>query len=123
MVSVTPQSVRERINLTESAVSDDVVNRFVADAAETLELETGLTINPLGCTEAEAVAIRNLAAVYCGAYITGGTSNGLSFRVGDLSVDESQSANVSNANLQFLLDQAKTVIAKLNAAEFRTVNA
>ena len=123
MVSVTPQSVRERINLTESAVSDDVVNRFVADAAETLELETGLTINPLGCTEAEAVAIRNLAAVYCGAYITGGTSNGLSFRVGDLSVDESQSANVSNANLQFLLDQAKMVIAKLNATEFRAVNA
>jgi hypothetical protein len=47
----------------------------------------------------------------------------LSFRVGDLSVDESQSANVSNASLQFLLDQAKTVIAKLNAAEFRAVNA
>jgi hypothetical protein len=99
------------------------VNRFVADATETLELETGLTINPLGCTEAEAVAIRNLAAVYCGAYITGGTSSGLSFRVGDLSVDESQSANVSNANLQFLLDQAKMVIAKLNAADFRAVNA
>jgi hypothetical protein len=86
-------------------------------------LETGLTINPLSCTEAEAVAIRNLAAVYCGAYITGGTSSGLSFRVGDLSVDESQSANVSNANLQFLLDQAKAVIAKLNAADFRAVNA
>ena len=123
MVAVTPQSVRERINLTESTVSDDVVSRFIADAAESLELETGLTINPASCTEAEAVAIRNLAAVYCGAYITGGTSSGLSFRVGDLSVDESQSANVSNASLQFLLDQAKTVIAKLNAAEFRAVNA
>ena len=123
MVAVTPQSVRERINLTESTVSDDVVSRFIADAAESLELETGLTINPASCTEAEAVAIRNLAAVYCGAYITGGTSSGLSFRVGDLSVDESQSANVSNSNLQFLLDQAKMVIARLNAAEFRAVNA
>ena len=123
MVAVTPQSVRERINLTESTVSDDVVSRFIADAAESLELETGLTINPASCTEAEAVAIRNLAAVYCGAYITGGTSSGLSFRVGDLSVDESQSANVSNASLQFLLDQAKMVIAKLNAADFRAVNA
>jgi hypothetical protein len=39
LVQVTPQSVRERINLTESAVSDDVVNRFIVDAAETLELE------------------------------------------------------------------------------------
>ena len=123
MVSVTAQSVRERINLSASDVSDDVVNRFIADAAATLELETDLTINPASCTEPEAVAIRNLAAVYCGTYITGGTSSGLSFRVGDLSVDESQSANVSNANLQFLLDQAKMVIARLNAAEFRAVNA
>ena len=123
MVAVTPQSVRERINLTESTVSDDVVSRFIADAAESLELETGLTINPASCTEAEAVAVRNLAAVYCGAYITGGSSSGLSFRVGDLSVDESQSANVSNASLQFLLDQAKMVIAMLNAADFRAVNA
>jgi hypothetical protein len=123
LVSVTAQSVRERINLTESAVSDDVVNRFIADAAATLELDTGLMVDPDDCTDAEVVAIRNLAAVYCGAYITGGTSSGLSFRVGDLSVDESQSANVSNANLQFLLDQAKAVIAKLNAADFRAVNA
>jgi hypothetical protein len=30
---------------------------------------------------------------------------------------------VSNANLQFLLDQAKMVIARLNAADFRAVNA
>jgi hypothetical protein len=123
LVSVTAQSVRERINLAASAVSDIVVNRFIADAATTLELETGLTIDPSACSEPEAVAIRNLAAVYCGAYITGGSASGLSFRVGDLSVDESQSANVSNANLQFLLDQAKAVIARLNVAEFRAVNA
>jgi len=123
LVSVTAQSVRERVNLSVSAVSDIVVNRFIADAATTLELETGLTLDPSACGEPEAVAIRNLAAVYCGAYITGGSSSGLSFRVGDLSVDESQSANVSNANLQFLLDQAKAVIGKLNAAEFRAVNA
>ena len=123
MVSVTAQCVRERINLPASAVSDDVVNRFIADAAVTLELETSLTINPASCTETEAVAIRNLAAVYCGAYITGGSSSGLSFRVGDLSVDESQSANVSNANLQFLLDEVKRFIEKLNPGGFRVVNA
>ena len=123
MVSVTPQSVRERINLTASAVSDDVVNRFIADAATTLELETGLTIDPSACSEPEAVAIRNLAAVYCGAYITGGSSSGLSFRVGDLSVDESQSANLGNANLEFLLEQVKRYIEKLNPSDFRAVNA
>jgi hypothetical protein len=123
LVSVSAQSVRHRINVTESAISDDVVNEFVADAAESIELETGLTINPANCTEVEAVAIRNLAAVYCGAYITGGTSSGLSFRVGDLSVDESQSANVGNANLEFLLDQVKRFIEKLNPGVFRAVSA
>ena len=126
MVSVSPQSVRERINLTESGVSDDVVNRFIVDAAETVELETGLTIDPDDCTDTEAVAIRNLAAVYCGAYITGGTSSGMNFTVGDLSVNESQAATMST-NLQFLLDEARLVIAKLTEADgdggFRVVNA
>jgi hypothetical protein len=124
LVQVTPQSVRERINLTESAVSDDVVNRFIVDAGETVELETGLTIDPDDCTDAEAVAIRNLAAVYCGAYITGGTSSGMNFRVGDLAVNESQASTMST-NLQFLLDEARRVIAKLKEAEsgFRAVNA
>ena len=122
MVSVSPQSVRERINLAESAVSDDVVNSFIVDAGKTLEMETGLTIDPSDCTEAEAVALRNLAAVYCGAYITGGTSSGMNFRVGDLSVNESQASTVST-NLQFLLDEARAIIRKLNEADFRAVNA
>jgi hypothetical protein len=124
LVQVTPQSVRERISLTESAVSDDVVSRFIVDAAETVEIETGLTIDPDDCTDIQAVAIRNLAAVYCGAYITGGTSSGMDFKVGDLSVNESQAATMST-NLQFLLDEARRVIAKLTEADggFRAVNA
>jgi len=65
LVQVMPQGVRERINLTESAVSVDVVNRSLVDAAETLELEADLTIDPDVCTDGEAVAIRNLTAVYC----------------------------------------------------------
>jgi hypothetical protein len=122
LVQVTPQSVRERIDLTESAVSDDVVNRFIVDAAQTVELETGLTIDPDDCTDAEAVAIRNLGAVYCGAYITGGTASGMNFRVGDLAVNESQAATMST-NLQFLLDEVKRFTEKLNPGGFRVVNA
>jgi hypothetical protein len=56
-----------RVNLSALAVSDIVVNRFIADAAATLELETGLTIDPSACSEPEAVVIKTLAAVYCGA--------------------------------------------------------
>jgi hypothetical protein len=122
LVQVTPQSVRERIDLTESAVSDDVVNRFIVDAAETVEVETGLTIDPEDCTDAEAVAIRNLAAVYCGAYITGGIASGMNFKVGDLSVNESQASTMST-NLQFLLDEVKRFVEKLNPADFRVIGA
>jgi hypothetical protein len=122
VANVTPQSVRERINLPESTPPDDVVDRFIADAAETIELETGLVIDPDDCSDAEAVAIRNLAAVYCGAFITGGTSSGMNFRVGDLAVNESQATTMST-NLQFLLDEVKRFIAKLNAGDFRVVNA
>lgn len=125
MVSVTPQSVRERINVSAAEAPDDVVNRFIQDAAETIEIETGLTIDPTDCTAIEAVAIRNLAAVYTGCRITGGSASGLSFRVGDFSVSESSSTSggLSGGNLQFLLDEAKRIIAKLNPPGFKVVSA
>lgn len=125
MVNVTPESVRERINVSAAEASDDVVNHFIIDATETIEIETGLTIDPTNCTPIEAVAIRNLAAVYTGCRITGGSASGLSFRIGDLSVSESSSTagGLSGGNLQFLLDEAKRIIAKLNPPDFRAVNA
>jgi len=86
LVNVTPQSVRERINISAVECPDDVVTRFIVDAAETVMLETGLTIDYTDCTAQEAVAIRNLAAIYCAARVTGGSASGLSFRIGDLSV-------------------------------------
>jgi len=125
MVNVTPESVRERINVSAAQAPDDVVNRFVVDACETIELETGLTIDPADCTSQEAVAIRNLAAIYCACRITQGSASGLSFSVGDLQVSESTSTNsgLSGGNLQFLLDEARRIIAKLNEADFRAVTA
>jgi hypothetical protein len=125
LVNVTPDSVRERINVSAAECPDDVVNRFITDATETIEIETGLTIDPTNCTATEAVAIRNLAAIYCACRVTGGSASGLSFRVGDLSVAESSSTSggLSSGNLQFLLDEAKRIIAKLNKADFRAVNA
>ena len=125
MVNITPESVRERINVSAAECPDDVVNRFIADATETIEVETGLTIDPTNCTAQEAVAIRNLAAIYCACRVTGGSASGLSFSVGDLSVAESSTtpSGLSGGNLQFLLDEAKRIIGKLNAGGFRVVNA
>ena len=125
MVSVTPESVRERINVSAAEVPDDVVNRFISAAAVTVGLEIGEDVDASDCTSAEAEAIRNLAAIYCACRITGGSAAGLSFRVGDLAVNESSSTGpggLSSGNLQFLLDQAVAIIAKLKGPVFKAVN-
>ena len=125
MASVTPEGVRERINVSVAQAPDDVVNRFITKATATVNLETGLSIDPTDCTDIEEVAIGNLAAIYVACRITGGSASGLSFRVGDLQVSESTSTNsgLSAGNLQFLLDEAKRIIAEFNKADFRAVNA
>jgi flagellar hook-associated protein FlgK len=125
VVAVTPSEVRERINVSAAEAPDDVVNRFITAAGVTVETETGESVDPLNCSKAEAEAIRNLAAIYCACRITGGSAQGLSFRVGDLAVNESSSSSsgLSGGNLQFLLDQALKIIENLKGSQFRAVNA
>ena len=126
MVSVSAESVRERINVSAAEAPDDVVNRFIDAAAVTVGLEIGEDVDASDCTSAEAEAIRNLAAIYCACRITGGSAAGLSFRVGDLAVNESSStgpSGLSSGNLQFLLDQAVGIIEKLKGVGFRAVTA
>jgi hypothetical protein len=125
LVSVTPDGVRERINVSAAEAPDDVVNRFIARATSTVNQKTGLSIDSSNCTQEEETAIGNLAAIYCACRITGGSASGLSFRVGDLQVSESASTSggLSGGNLQFLLDEAKEIIASLNPPDFRAVNA
>jgi hypothetical protein len=115
-VNVTPQSVRDRINISEAQCSDAIVNQFITDAVATIEVETDLSIDPANCREIEAVAIRNLAAIYCACRITGGTASGLSFRVGDLAVNESSNnspSGLSTSNLQFLMNEATRILENL----------
>lgn len=57
-----------------SEAPDDVVNRFISAGAATVEIETGSTVDPANCTDAEAEAIRNIAAIYCAYRITGGSA-------------------------------------------------
>jgi flagellar hook-associated protein FlgK len=125
LVTVLPSEVRERINVSATEAPDDVVNRFIIAGAVTVETETGSTVDPANCTKAEAEAIRNLAAIYCACRITGGSAQGLSFRVGDLAVNESSSnsSGLGSGNLQFLLNQAVAIIDSLKGADFRAVNA
>lgn len=124
MVTVLPAEVRERINVSAADAPDDVVNRFITAAGVTVEVEIGETVDPTNCSKAQAEAIRNLAAIYCACRITGGSAQGLSFRVGDLAVNESSSSSsgLSGGNLQFLLDQAVKIIESLKGPQFRVVN-
>jgi hypothetical protein len=125
LVAVEPDEVRERINVSVAEAPDDVVNRFISAAAVTVGLEKGEDVDGSDCTSAEAEAIRNLAAIYCACRITGGSAAGLSFHVGDLSVNESSSSGpsgLSSGNLQFLLDQAVAIIQKLKGIVFRVGN-
>jgi len=87
LVSVTPDSVRNLVNLTADDVSDAKVTEFLTQAAGEISLETDLTIDYSNCTEAEAAAVRLLGALYCLCYVTGGSSVGRSFSLGDLRVD------------------------------------
>lgn len=126
MVTVLASEIRERVGLTEADVSDATVLRFAKAAAVTVGLEIGETVDYTNCTDEQAEAIRNIAAVYCACKVTGGSASGLSFRVGDLSVNESSSSSqggLSSGNLQFLMSEAQRIIDKLNDPGFRAVTA
>lgn len=87
MVNVTADMVRDRLNLTATDVEDAKVVEMIKDSTATIELETGLSIYYTDCSEAEASAIKNLAAIYLLCYMSGGSATGLNFTVGDLRVD------------------------------------
>lgn len=118
MVTVTAQEIRERVNLTESDVPEAAVLRFAKAAAVTVGLELEKTVDYISCTDEEAEAVRNIAAVYCACKVTGGSASGLSFRIGDLSVNElssSSQSGLSRENLQFLMNEAQRIIENLKA--------
>jgi hypothetical protein len=118
MVTVTAQEIRERVNLTESDVPEATVLRFAKAAAVTVGLELEKTVDYISCTDEEAEAVRNIAAVYCACKVTGGSASGLSFRIGDLSVNElssSSQSGLSRENLQFLMNEAQRIIENLKA--------
>ena len=87
MVNVTADMVRDRLNLTANDAEDAKVVEMIEDATATIELETGLSIDYTSCSEAEAAAVKNLAAIYLLCHLSGGSAAGLNFSLGDLRVD------------------------------------
>lgn len=111
MVTVTADEVRKRFGLTDQDISDTDVLAFVDEVTAFLSNEIGRTLDDQNCTESEANAIRNLAAIYCYCYVTGGVAVGLDFTLGDLSVSESSGGN-KGAQVSFLKEQVERFIKR-----------
>ncbi|PIX31946.1 hypothetical protein COZ60_01785 [Candidatus Bathyarchaeota archaeon CG_4_8_14_3_um_filter_42_8] len=107
MVSVTADQIRKRLGLTSQDISDEDVLAFRDEVVAFLSEEIGRTINVESYTQAEANAIRNLAAIYCYCHVTGGSALGLNFHVGDLGVSES-----AVKQIEFLKQQIERFIAR-----------
>ena len=113
MVSVTPDGVRNRINLSSSDIDDPTVTEFIVDACAEVEIETGRTISYPSCLQAEAAAITNLAAIYCLVYISGGVASGLNYKIGSLSVSEASSGPSLSGKADTLYREAQRLIERL----------
>jgi hypothetical protein len=61
------------------------VQVFILEATAFLSIETTKTLDPTDCSEAEANAIANLAAIYCYLKVTGISSTGWNVNLGQLS--------------------------------------
>jgi len=120
LASVTPDRVRNRVNLSSSGIGDPIVTEFIVDACAEIELETGRTIDYQNCENAEAACITDLAALYCLAYLTGGSASGTTFTLGDLSVREI-TGGVETPSPAFLQQRVLKMIEQLRQPSLRRI--
>ena len=107
MVAVTADQIRKRLGLTVADISDEDVLAFRDEATASLSEEIGKTLNAESCTEEQANAIRNLAAIYCYCKVSGGSAVGLDFTVGDLRVSPD-----AGKQIEFLREQVERFITR-----------
>ena len=110
MVKVTPERVRSRLNISEEEIEDEKLTEFIADAAAEIGLQIGKEINYEDCSQIEAAAITDLAAIYCICHLTGGKAVGLSFNVGNLQVNSlanAPSLSILEKRVKQLLEQLR----------------
>lgn len=111
MTSVTTEDIRDVLHLSDANIADAKILKMVKRAQVTLSLELSQPIDASNCTDAEKEAITLLAAIYAVCYLTGGSSVGLNFSVGDLSTSASSSLpslDVLQSEFGRILDGLKT---------------
>ncbi len=115
MASGCVDDVRDVLNLNGGDISDAKVSKFIKRAEVTLELELSSAIDYASCTDAEKEAITILAAIYAVCFMTGGSSVGLNFTVGDQTV----SASSSLPSLDVLQAELERFLSALRGVDFR----
>ncbi len=109
MASVTPDRVRLRLGLTAQDIPDSEVAVFINEATGFLANQTGLTLDPNNCTEEQAKAIADLAAIYCYLRVTGVQPLGWTANIGELVFSGSPQ---KIAQLEFLRGQVLDWISR-----------
>lgn len=110
VAEVSVEDVRDVLHVSEGDIPDSKVLKMVNRAAVTLGLELSENIDYRSCSDAQKEAVTLLAAIYAICYLTGGSSVGLNFKVGDLSIDQSNlpSLTVLQGELERLIEALKT---------------
>ena len=117
MASVSVDDVRDVINVSFAEVPDSKVLKMIKRAEVTLELETAKEIDYSNCTDAEKEFITVLAAIYAICYLTGGSTVGLSFSVGDQNVSVLGKA----PPLDVLQDELNRMLDKMRGTTMRRI--
>ena len=63
LISITPNRVRNRVNLSSSDIADSVVTEFIVDACAEIMLETSRILDYPNCNQVEASCITDLTAL------------------------------------------------------------
>lgn len=110
MLALTVDDIRDVLHVNASDIPDDKALKMIKRAVVTLSLELTENIDYLDCSEAQKEAITLLAAIYAVCYLTGGSTIGLNFSVGDLTSNNSAvpSLNVLQTEFERVLDSLKT---------------
>lgn len=111
MAAVTVEDVWDTLNVGDSDIPQAKVQKMIKRAEVTLGLELNVEIDSANCSDAKKEAITVLAVMYAVCYLTGGSTVGLNFSVGDLNSSISSkmsSLDVLQAEFSRLLDKLKT---------------
>jgi hypothetical protein len=117
MPKATVTDVQDTINLNLTDIPENKIQKMITRAATTLSLELNRQINPDNCAEAEKEFITLLASIYAICYLTGGSSVGLNFSIGDQNVTVANSA----PPLTVLQQELERVLGCLKKPTLRSV--